>query len=655
MLKTSFLRFASMFSLCCLLPVALVSAHDNDAKSIANTGVAGSGGSGPFESSGVNLLAHMELDVIGGGGSVLGSDCWGWTDTASDRKFALMCLTNALSFIEVTDPSNPIYLGKLDTAEAGQNQAWRDVKVYDDHAFIVADGGGNDQGIQVFDLSQLLTVDPATAPVSFTATSNYTGFTSCHNIVVNEESGLGYAVGARDSNGSRLYGGGLVILDFTDPNNVTEIGSFGADGYTHDAQAVTYIGPDSAYVGQELVFACNEDTLTIVEISDAGNGTVNTSLISRRPYADSSYSHQGWLSADHRFFYMNDELDEYNHARGPDRVFGTEDDGDPIPTKTHIWNVEDLDNPTYEGFYNGVEKTIDHNLYVKGNFMYQANYSSGMRVLRLDSADPTSISEVGFFDTYMANNNVSFAGAWSVYPYFEFADQEVILISDRQGGLFVVEKLPEPTVTSVELNVDGVQRATIETVSISFDGDVILDPGAISVVQRSTATAPTFDPVAVTVNTQLVDNQTIATIQFDSHVRNSANALVDGNYQFTLNGALISRDGVSMSEDFVYGDKEADGFFSFFGDADGSRTVDVLDLLDLRQCYGTFSGDPNYHFYMDFNASGSVNILDLLPFRQRYLQTIPFTFGSIRSTSGTVRSLAKPASKVQTSGALQRR
>ena len=109
-----------------------------------------------------------------------------------------------------------------------------------------------------------------------------------------------------------------------------------------------------------------------------------------------------------------------------------------------------------------------------------------------------------------------------------------------------------------------------------------------------------------------------------------------------------------MSEDFVYGDKEADGFFSFFGDSDGNRTVNVLDLLELRQCYGTFSGDPNYHFYMDFNASGSVNILDLLPFRQRYLQTIPFTFGSVRSMSGTVRSLVEPASKVQAAGKLQR-
>jgi choice-of-anchor B domain-containing protein len=649
--KTSFARFAFVFSLCCLLSVALVSAHDNDAKAIGNTGVAGSGGSGPFEASGVNLLAHMELDEIGGGGSVLGSDCWGWTDTASDRKFALMCLTNALSFIEVTDPLNPIYLGKLDTAEAGQNQAWRDVKVYDDHAFIVADGGGNDQGIQVFDLSQLLTVDPEAAPVSFTETSHYTDFSSCHNIVVNEETGLGYAVGCRRSNGSRLYGGGLVILDFTNPTNITEVGSFGDDGYTHDAQSVVYDGPDSTYVGQEVVFACNEDTMTIVGIS---NGGANASLIAREPYAGSSYSHQGWLSSDHRFFYLNDELDEYNHARGPDGQFGTEDDGDPIPTRTHIWNVEDLDNPNYEGFYDGVEKTIDHNLYVKGDFMYQANYSSGMRVLRLDNADPTSISEVAFFDTYMLNNNVSFAGAWSVYPFFEFADQQVILISDRQGGLFVVEQLPEPAVTNIELNVEDDQRATVETVSISFDGDVTLDSGAVSVVQRSTATAATFDPVAITVNTELVGDQTIATIQFDSHVRNSANALVDGNYQFTLNGALISRDGVSMSQNFVYGDEEADGFYSFFGDSDGNRTVNVVDLLDFRQCFGAFSGDPNYHFYMDYDGNGSVNVFDLLPFRKNYFQTLPFTFGSARSTLGSGRSLDKASSKTESVGRSRR-
>ena len=412
--------------------------HDGDGKGLSNAAAAGSGGNGPFDAWNVDLVGRLELSEMGGGGSsVLANDIWGWTDSASNRRFAAVGLTNATSFVEVTDPSNPIYLGKLDTAEAGQNRAWRDVKLYNDHAFIVADGGGNDQGIQVLDMRQLLTLDQSAGPVDFTATSHYTGFASAHNIVINEDSGYGYVVGARDAQGNRVERGGLAIYDFRDPTNIQAVGGFSADGYTHDAQAVMYTGPDSDYIASEIVFASNEDTLTIVDVTDKDN----TTLISRNPYQDANYSHQGWLSEDQKFFFMNDELDEYNHARGPDGEFGTDDDGDPIPTKTHIWDVQDLDNPEYIGFYEGTEKTIDHNLYVKGDLIYQANYSSGLRILRINDAATGDLEEVGYFDTYAADNNVSFNGAWSVYPYF---DDDIVLVSDRQGGLFIVRAVPEP-------------------------------------------------------------------------------------------------------------------------------------------------------------------------------------------------------------------
>ena len=627
MKKISFaLRTAFLFSTVLAIGIGSAIAHESSGKALGNAGLGGSGGGGPFDSRNVKLLCHLELDEIGGGGQVLGNDCWGWTDAASNRKFVLFGLTNATSFIEVTDPTNPVFLGTLATTEAGQNRAWRDIKVYNDHAFIVADGSGNDQGVQVFDLSQLLTADGA-SPQSFTAVSTFTGFGWSHNIVINEETGYGYVVGANRSNNTRHNAGGLTILDLSDPANITEVGNFSADGYTHDAQAVIYIGPDSDYSGREIVFASNEDTLTIVDVTDKSN----TSMISRNPYPDSSYSHQGWLSQDQSHFYMNDELDERDNLRGPDGQFGTEDDGEPIPTRTHIWNVEDLDNPVYEGFYEGVEKTIDHNLYVKGDFLYQANYSAGMRILQIDSSDPSQLSEFGFFDTFMADNNVSFNGAWSVFPFFDFDDQNVILISDRQGGMFMVEQLPAPTVTSVEINIDEPQRSTVESISIRFDGEVVLEPGAVSVVQRSTATEATFVPVTINVATEFTDGETVALVQFESHVRNAENALVDGNYQFTLTADLVTREGVPLSGDFVFGDEESDGFYARFGDSDGNRDVNLFDLLAFRQTFGAFDGDPNYDFTMDFDANGVVNVFDLLPFRTRFGTTLPFTFGSLKS------------------------
>lgn len=634
--KSTFLRTVMSFAVCCLVVGVVAYAHDGDDASIGNADPPPGRGesSGPFESSGVILLGHLELEELGGGGSVLGNDCWGWTHAASGRKFAIMGLTNAASFVEVTDPTNPLYLGKLDTAEAGQNRAWRDMKVYDDHAFIVADGSGNDQGVQVFDLTELLTADPA-SPQSFTALSHYTGFGPCHNIEINVETGYGYAVGCSNFNAAGRYrSGGLVILDLSDPTNITEAGFFSADGYTHDAQAVIYTGPDADHSGSEIVFASNEDTLTIVDVSDKSN----TTQISRLGYPERGYSHQGWLSADQQYFYMDDELDERNHIRGPDGVVGNDDDLEPFPTRTHIWDVRDLDNPVYVGFHEGVERTVDHNLYVKGQFMYQANYTAGLRILKIDSEDPTSLEEFGFFDTFAPNNATpSFNGAWSCFPFFDYGDDDVILISDRQGGLFVVQRLPEPVITDIVFDAEDNQRSSLDSLSLVFEGEIEFGEGAFSLIQRSTAIAETFVPVAINVNESFDGTETTATIQFDSHVRNSENALVDGNYQLTLVADLVTRQGVPLGEDFVFGDVEEDGFFARYGDSNGDRVVNVVDLLAFRNTFNAFTGDANYNIDLDFDGGGLVNVIDLLQFRDRFGTTLPFTFGS----SGSFRSSLK--------------
>ena len=81
----------------------------------------------------------------------------------------------------------------------------------------------------------------------------------------------------------------------------------------------------------------------------------------------------------------------------------------------------------YHSEYTGGSGAIDHNLYVKGDLVFEANYTSGLRVL--DISDINNISEVGYFDTYPENNNTNFNGAWSVYPYFDSGN---IIISDMR-------------------------------------------------------------------------------------------------------------------------------------------------------------------------------------------------------------------------------
>ena len=109
-----------------------------------------------------------------------------------------------------------------------------------------------------------------------------------------------------------------------------------------------------------------------------------------------------------------------------------------------------------------------------------------------------------------------------------------------------------------------------------------------------------------------------------------------------LDADLVTRAGVPMAEDFVFGAEEADGFFSFYGDTNGDRTLNVFDLLTFRESFRASEGDANYNFAVDFDAGGSVDILDLLQFRTRFRETLPFEFASsARSASSDSRTTTK--------------
>ncbi len=389
-----------------------LAAHDGEGgpKDIGNSSAPGIGGSGPYDASNVSLLGHLSLDQFGGGqGNVLGNDCWGWTDPQTGREYAIAGLTNGTSFIDITDPSDPKYLGKLLTQTG--NSTWRDMKVFNNHVFVVSDNNG-EHGMQVFDLTQLRNADPQT-PAIFAITSLYSGVASAHNIAINEDSGYAYILGS-----NRAFGG-LHIVDINDPTNPTEAGNFGLsnDDYTHDAQIVNYIGPDSDYKGREIAFAANENTLTIVDVSNKNQ----TTLIGNYGYPDDFYTHQCWLSEDQRYIYLCDELDEhpsYGNLGAP---------------RTHIWDLLDLDNPVYKGFYTGPTTAIDHNLYVNNGLIYLASYSAGLRVMKADPSDPSQLTEIAFFDTYPTDTDTDFDGVWSCFPYFESG---TIFVNDRQNGAF---------------------------------------------------------------------------------------------------------------------------------------------------------------------------------------------------------------------------
>jgi choice-of-anchor B domain-containing protein len=262
--------------------------------------------------------------------------------------------------------------------------------------------------MQVFDLTRLRNV--SNPPVTFTEDALYTGFGRAHNIVINETSGFAYAVG------SDTFSGGPHFVNIQNPIMPISAGGYADDAYSHDAQVVTYNGPDQDYTGREILIGSNENEVVIVDVTDKAN----PSQISTIGYTDIGYTHQGWFTEDMRYFLLGDEVDEIN--------FG-------LNTRTVVFDFSDLDNPSFHMDYFGPTQAIDHNGYVVGNTFYIANYSAGLRAVDISNIASGVMVESGFIDTFTPHDNTSFNGAWNIYPYFESGN---IVVSDIEGGLFVV-------------------------------------------------------------------------------------------------------------------------------------------------------------------------------------------------------------------------
>ena len=359
------------------------------------------GSSFGFPCEGYFMQSKLYLSQMSAGD---GNDSWGWTDPTNGKEYALVGLDNGTAFIDISDPVNAIYLGKLATHTSPS--IWRDIKVYNNYAFIVSEAGGH--GMQVFDLTRLRNV--ANPPETFTEDAHYNAFGSAHNIVINEETGFAYAVG------TGTFNGGPHFINIANPLNPTPAGGYSNSGYTHDAQVIIYDGPDADYQGQEIYVGSNENQVVIVDVTNKNN----PQLISTINYGSVDYTHQSWLTEDRSFLLIGDELDE--------NAFG-------FNTRTIVANVADLDNPFYFFQYFGNIASIDHNGYVKGDRYYLANYSGGMRVIDISNIANQQMTEIGYFDTFPANDNVNFNGTWNVYPYFASGN----IVISGEGGFTLVK------------------------------------------------------------------------------------------------------------------------------------------------------------------------------------------------------------------------
>jgi choice-of-anchor B domain-containing protein len=364
-----------------------------------------------YDSEGAVLLSRVPVTSFPGG-STTANDIWGFTSD-SGREYAIVGLSQSTGLVEVTDPRAPVIVADVPDALS----SWSDMKAYRGYVYNANERGG---GIQIIDVRG---IDEGNVTLVGSARG---GVTTSHTLALDEVSGHLYA---NSTNLTR----GIIAFDLSNPADPEPAG-FWTEALAHDSLPVTY--EECPYAGRagrcEIVFVFAGGAG--LKIVDATN-KLQMQTIATLAYSTLAYAHQGWLSEDRRYLFIDDEFDE--------REFD-------LPTTTYVIEVTDLANPReVRTFTNGL-CAIDHDLMARGSLLYEANYTSGLRVY--DVGDIGSIRQIAYFDTYPTNSERSFNGAWGVYAGFPSGN---VVVSDIQRGLFVVSVCPDERAVREDVDDDG--------------------------------------------------------------------------------------------------------------------------------------------------------------------------------------------------------
>jgi hypothetical protein len=171
-------------------------------------------------------------------------------------------------------------------------------------------------------------------------------------------------------------------------------------------------------------------------------------------------------------------------------------------------------------------------------------------------------------------------------------------------------------VESVVLNDGSPQRSMITRITVTFNGAVVLDPGAIE-LRRQDGSLVDLD-----LDSSVLGGKTVAVLTFAGSGF-AGGSLSDGHYSLTIHGDHV-HDGFGQALDGagtgVAGSDRVDTFFRLFGDSNGNGHVGLQDLLRFGSTLGKHAGDPGYLWYFDYDGDGRVDFGDLAQLLLRFGQ-----------------------------------
>jgi acetyl esterase/lipase len=169
-------------------------------------------------------------------------------------------------------------------------------------------------------------------------------------------------------------------------------------------------------------------------------------------------------------------------------------------------------------------------------------------------------------------------------------------------------------VEGVQVNDGSAQRSMVNSLTVTFNSAVTVDPGAFELRRQDGSL------VGLSVAASEVDGRTVAVLTFTG-ADIVGGSLADGHYTLTVRADRVhDRWGRELDGDGdgSAGGDRVDSFFRLFGDADGDGHVDGQDRDLFRSAFHTTAGEPGYLWYFDYDGDGDVDGRDNSQFNRRF-------------------------------------
>jgi choice-of-anchor B domain-containing protein len=339
-----------------------------------------------------------EYPQTGGNTNNAYSSCWSYIHQ-DGREYAVIGTYNGTAIYNVTDPVNSYRVGFI----PGRSSVWREMKSYRNWIYVVTEAWGTAgiaPGIQIIRMT-----DPE-APV-LVATYAPPSFQTSHTVSIDTTRALLICNGTRYwqvcSPTVCGYAAGMRILSLANPEAPVEVGWW--PGGTLPVAQINYVH-DSVPIGNRLY--ASSIYYGIQRVLDFTTPSAPTQ-ISAWTYPG-GFSHNAWPDATGNVLYVTDEVN-----------------GQPLK----IFDITNPAAPTMANRITSNPQAIVHNAHVKGNELYLANYTEGIRIL--DITDPLHPAEFAWADSWPGVSGY-FNGVWEVCPYFPSG---TVIASDRTTGLYV--------------------------------------------------------------------------------------------------------------------------------------------------------------------------------------------------------------------------